>query len=519
MHRNSFLVCPLHALASQIALSAATSSLFDAAIAKDPARTLNAELVRLTSIARSIGHEIQPNLTSHSFRAGPATLAYKFLSIKPEWIADRGAWTSGDSSAGSIHRYREPSAEGDAALGRVLSDWPSVKSGGLCPMKSMLPIASEDCAGWHRFSLFTTYLLGSASLNNEVKEVLSCVLIKSYREMKAQFPNHCLVRQMLSTGFVNDTMLLEWSDRLTEVFNRENITCISHSKRLRIEADGSQQCSSTTERLDSLESSVQTTLGLLQSLHAKVEANQKSVEHTLKDGFRLLSQQNMQQQVVGAEADQHSSSSSSQRGTRIPAMFVSSLQRSSRLQRENSSSSLELPEKYAGPSLANIRCKTLFKEWFRFSLFNCETKNIERMNKLARCVAYMKALLPAGTVIPSKPTPEAAEAVHDEWVKMIARCSDQAEEALIKALKIHHSSEQPNNVRDREPETKLQGALKNLNKMLPSMFNPQNTIDNCTSPKYQFKTVDDIRKIRRQKRKASAMEQDDHESDQNEDEE
>jgi len=150
MHRDSYITCPLHALASFLVICDCGRDIFISIRDSSRARLINAELKRLTekvtkdnpNMSKKLA--ITKGLTSHSLRSGPATFANSKRLIQESWVNIRGGWSM--KGIDNSQLYKRSTTETDSAVGRVLSEWKTIDFGGSCPVSSQLKFASETMA-------------------------------------------------------------------------------------------------------------------------------------------------------------------------------------------------------------------------------------------------------------------------------------------------------------------------------------------------------------------------------------
>jgi len=165
IHKTNPFACPLHAMASYILVARISNDLFPDIDSDGAARITNAMLKSLReALARRRSAAVsnfqdeddneQKQYTSHSLRSGGSTFLSEHRDIKSEYINERGGW----SIRGQDHslRYKWSTALTDGAVGRVLSGWRHIDSGGFLPYpdESIIPAHDQELFGMYSAYLF-----------------------------------------------------------------------------------------------------------------------------------------------------------------------------------------------------------------------------------------------------------------------------------------------------------------------------------------------------------------------------
>lgn len=214
--------CPLHALASFIAVVKPGPKLFTFITESNICSELNSQLQTLTNIAESgpYNMHVTPNLTSHSIRAGAATAACDEHRVKEYVVNRRGDWARGQDT--SII-YKRMTLHSDGAIGRVLSFWPHIDIGGRPPERTETTIRPEEL---EQFKYLTFSLLGTACLEADLAECLCCVLLMHYEEVLRTSPSSILIERIDSVGIPREK-LLQWGGSLKHHYQLHNSLSIS----------------------------------------------------------------------------------------------------------------------------------------------------------------------------------------------------------------------------------------------------------------------------------------------------
>lgn len=223
MDRDSYLLCPLHSLATVIALSACSDEIFPQISEKSEAQYVNRLLSKLSEAASRevVGdeHPLTQALTSHSSRHGGATEANEHPQIQVSWIVPRGGWTL--SRMEQIFAYIAGTRKTDCRVARVLSGWPDPNYGGTALTIACIP--EEDRA---QFRLFCAELLGCAQFavqsRTQLTHSLCCVLILHYNALKEDYPESILVERMEGTDGVTSAKLAAWCTTAQAYWRRQN---------------------------------------------------------------------------------------------------------------------------------------------------------------------------------------------------------------------------------------------------------------------------------------------------------
>ena len=223
MDRDSYLLCPLHSLATVIALSASSDEIFPQISEKSEAQYVNRLLSRLCEQASleilGADHPLTKALTSHSPRHGSATEANEHPMIQTSWIVPRGGWTL--SRMEQIFAYIAGTRKTDVRVARVLSGWPDPDYGGAGLTIECIPAEDREL-----FRMYCTELLGCAQFSAQSRTALSqclcCVLILHYSAVKADYPNSILVERMESTTIVSPEKLEMWCTAVQAYWKRQN---------------------------------------------------------------------------------------------------------------------------------------------------------------------------------------------------------------------------------------------------------------------------------------------------------
>jgi hypothetical protein len=108
----------------------------------------------------------------------------------------------------------------DKRVARIISGWNSIDEGGICPDIEAFPVTEREI-----FNSFTLNLLGSADIDAPTRQSLCCILLLHFREVKETFPEHRLIRKMVSCLAAvqrTESDLLLWADNVKSMFELEN---------------------------------------------------------------------------------------------------------------------------------------------------------------------------------------------------------------------------------------------------------------------------------------------------------
>jgi len=556
MHRNEWLLCPFHALASSIAIGHTFNSFFPN-VGKSGAKHLNERFVSLEAEARAKRIDVTRDLTSHSVRRGATTFAGEHSDLDFIWLIQRGGW-----SVNKMHNmliYMEYTVKNDSKVGRVLSNWmSSVDYGGKCPDYTVL--GSEE---FQLYCHFSACLLGSAQdLIVEVQRRLCSSLVMHYKSMTELYPSHRLVRRMKEccADFVSHEKLMSWSIALYRSFIDLNSAYVAVGSTETINSR------SVTESMHSLFQVMQSNeiqLAELKQDSARDRAENISIGkqsvsllQDLSERLRRLEKQNQQLQQ---QVRQFASSQSSTSGPVIPSTSRSSISRlapvftnaatssssgrkitkSTRAQevdisysdsdyhRDDENDNDDDEDEYVDEDNHHIDSNNLngqseaddaankeeeqsflneydietvqhlFNQWYKRELYK-----LPRCTMLTRCakiLAVMKGLLPAGTIINKRPVGIDADGTN-AWTGHISSLASEAQAAIIRAIYDTKTN--------AKRSSQLTGAFWTIVSYQKTIIDSgvvqlKNTIDKATDPDYVYTSIAQLKKRQRiGKRKA-----------------
>lgn len=223
MDKDSYLICPVHSLATVCVLSSCSAEVFPHIVAKCEAQHVNRLLTRLSAIAKldtsQDASELTQGLVSHSPRHGGATEANESIFIQPSWMVARGGWTLGRIE--QLFAYIAGTRKTDARVARILAGWEDPDYGGYGLTIDCIPSDDRELFEW-----YATELLGvaqfAATSRVAVRTLLCCTLILHYKQVKHEFPDSKLIERMHSTSRVNETTLCKWAVSVSEYWHRQN---------------------------------------------------------------------------------------------------------------------------------------------------------------------------------------------------------------------------------------------------------------------------------------------------------
>jgi len=223
MDKDSYLICPVHSLATVCAISSCDAEIFPHIAAKCEAQHVNRMLTRLSAIAKldtsQEAAELTPGLVSHSPRHGGATEANESIFVQPSWMVARGGWTLGRIE--QLFSYIAGTRKTDARVARILAGWEDPDYGGYGLTIDSIPVEDRALFAW-----YATELLGiaqfSATSRVAVRTLLCCSLLLHYKQMKEEFPGSKLIERMHRTSRVTPQVLSKWADSVNEYWHRQN---------------------------------------------------------------------------------------------------------------------------------------------------------------------------------------------------------------------------------------------------------------------------------------------------------
>lgn len=187
MHRDSWLKCPMHALASQCAVGNSSTEKLFPHVSSGVAGYIN-------NVFRYLSKELH-KYTSHAVKRTAATDAIAHPQINASWVVLRAGW-KGDSIS-TFFTYLAVTPESDAYVGKALAGWRSLDRGGVSPTIDSVKPESRD-----RFAEYAINLYSAGAVAKEVKFTLVGVLLLWYREVKHEFPNCALITKMESFAYL-----------------------------------------------------------------------------------------------------------------------------------------------------------------------------------------------------------------------------------------------------------------------------------------------------------------------------
>ena len=105
----------------------------------------------------------------------------------------------------------------DSMVGRALSGWPDVRSGGLAPGIDCFPPADRNS-----FRMFSMHLFDGCSLNEELSNVLTAVLLLHMSDMQRLVPISVVLAKM--NLFSTSEKLGEWEEAIKSWYINRNGT-------------------------------------------------------------------------------------------------------------------------------------------------------------------------------------------------------------------------------------------------------------------------------------------------------
>lgn len=547
IHKDNFLVCPMHALATLIVVGKVGEKLFRSISEKNCSGHLNKELKRLTIEARAQKKVITPGLTSHSLRSGSATSCNEHKHVKDSDVTLRGGWSKRGFDNSLLYKFG--TLKTDGAAGRVLSGWPCTDNGGICPRRSLIVISEDEM---RLFDELTVSLFSTANIEIDLAEVLCCVLLMHYEEVSIKYPECILLERMTRAVDFDHSVFIKWSKALQGEFIRLNAQWISVQNLQDISlAEGFTKmvegCSSLERRLVE----VHTQLLIQEAKNAAMEAHLAEVKSHLLFQTGMLSEimQAIRSGACHLGASSTETTAQANAVSPAPAITQSNMmsynqqmmanffnpatyQQGQSTTRNSSNTSVPkdfLPAEKNGNSKDNKKDQkrkttavAIFQRWYIEKLHLCipvNEKEVDVMNRAAKVVAYMKALLPEPVIITARPTnpPDVRK-----WTQHITHLSEIAYEILLKkcteqrdkeaACKLDEQaytsdSEAEVNVQTKQVSKKtrkarsvqggLAGVYKRLIKMPEDWFNFDNCKDECTCSRYRYDSFEDLRTRKR----------------------
>lgn len=223
MDRDSYLICPVHSLATVCAVSSCNAEIYPHIAAKCEAQHVNRLLTRISAIAKldtsPQAAELTPGLVSHSPRHGGATEANESVFLQPSWLVARGGWTLGRIE--QLFAYIAGTRKTDARVARILAGWEDPDYGGYGLTIDSIPPDDRELFTW-----YATELLGVAQFASTsrvlVRTLLCCTLLLHYTQVKAEYPKSKLLERMHSTSRVNESVLEKWAISVGQYWHRQN---------------------------------------------------------------------------------------------------------------------------------------------------------------------------------------------------------------------------------------------------------------------------------------------------------
>ena len=229
--RNSWLLCPLHAIAAMLAVSGAPGrSLFSPLSiqrkkGKKPSASkhINHLLARVLEFSKSqekmvASHLAEgapfPKYVSHALRHGSSACLNDNIGISPAWIIDRGGWKL--DLLHTIFTYILGSRKYDPKVAKALADWPDVDA------KVHIPNEDSISPQWRQdFLKFADDLFELCpDLDVPLSRCLAAMLVMHYEQVFALLPSCRLVKRMTSKQ--SHDMLLSWSKDIQHWFLSHN---------------------------------------------------------------------------------------------------------------------------------------------------------------------------------------------------------------------------------------------------------------------------------------------------------
>lgn len=391
-HESTWVRCPLHALATMIAVDSPIGSLFGHVFGNDAgsgaSAFVNNALKVLTNSATDEGHYITPGLTSHSLRSGSATSCSENKELQTHHLNHRGCW----DGVSTLFTYIWGTESTDAAVGRVLSGWSSISRGGDCPVgSSLVPQLQKSL-----YQRYCIYLMGAAGIGQLVQDVLTSILILYYLNVREKYPAHPLIIKMTSFVGVDHDMLVIWNAQIREWFVRYNG---AYSSIQSLDDNNTVQVWSVKECFDeAMKQSAHTADNMarygdaLQSMTLELKAANERIERMENGMARLLQL---------AENGQSSSSSAEAVGRDINTVLMAT-QRSNLSGSKRSRQVRSEDDRSFDKQIFKDNVGALFYAWYTKELYLCK-ENADLL-RAARLMTRLKALLPPGTKIVPKPT-------------------------------------------------------------------------------------------------------------------
>jgi hypothetical protein len=219
--------------------------------------------------------EVTKNLTSHSSRSGSAQTADCHPDVHTSFIIPRGGWTP--DAVQTVFNYVTGNAKTDTIVARALSGWPTATSGGICP--------SYDCLPKEEQQLFRTYaraLMGTADISDDMKCILTCVLLLRDKDVRKYFPDHQLVRELeLKRDLlgISQATFNGWVVYVRKAFVDKNLPQLPLDQ---LEEPGGQDNTNTTVQssgpVASLTSTLKTIVDLAKTTQGMIEGLKDEVE-------------------------------------------------------------------------------------------------------------------------------------------------------------------------------------------------------------------------------------------------
>ncbi len=440
-HPDNYLICPIHSLASWLAIYGSTERLFTYS-AKGASAITNAFIKEATKIANKEKETVTKDLSSHSLRSGGATYLTMARDVNENDIGRRGNWSVNAQKPQNI--YMQYTQHNDAIVGRVLSEWegPYLQTGGNC-------LIFDDIGGtMNDLEQFSIQLFGVFDITANLRECLTINLLIHYNAVKADCDDHLIILRM-EAAVKDKEQLHKWSTELLERYRALNVfqpvkevdvhtpilssfvPLIESQQKLTIQSNIQQN------QLAELNKMMKSVVEIQQLLLMKIEQGGTPTMVSVPNG--------VEEQLQA-----------------IPSMFL----------QKNPTPS----PNFVAPK--DLDAGKLFELWFTQELYLQRTRESGKygMETYKMVVSHSKCLLPRGTVIKSKPS-DIKEL--QSWQLEIAAYSKIVHERWIQLRQQHENL--------KKAPTKV--SVWTAKKLIPiikresfDVFQLENVCDNATPP-------------------------------------
>jgi hypothetical protein len=218
VHRTNWMICPFHALACYLITNHPNENEFLFSTIQNcqgPSSYVNQFLNQFSKEIRLS----QLLLTSHSNRRGPTTEANAHPGISVQWLVERGDWTL--DSISTMFEYITGTSKTDRAVGRALSGWANVFSGGKPPKIELIPNVKDRSL----FQMMAHQLIPH-KIQSEMKEVLFATFMMHLQQFEIEYPFSIAVQRITVKAKelnISSELLYSTADDLHSSFNQLNL--------------------------------------------------------------------------------------------------------------------------------------------------------------------------------------------------------------------------------------------------------------------------------------------------------